>query len=126
GICCLVPNQKFSRNINLRRIVDSYLEHGRIIVFGNDGAPEVYLTSADWMNRNINRRIETTFPVEDEDIKKELFDIMDLQLRDNVSARLINENLENIPIVADGMEPIRAQWDTYKMLIEKETRLDRK
>lgn len=122
GICCLVPNQKFSRNINLRRIVDSYLEHGRIIVFGNDGAPEVYLTSADWMNRNINRRIETTFPVEDEDIKKELYDILDLQLRDNVSARLINENLENIPIVADGMEPIRAQWDTYKMLIEKETR----
>lgn len=122
GICCLVPNQKFSRNINLRRIVDSYLEHGRIIVFGNNGDPEVYLTSADWMNRNINRRIETTFPVEDEDIKKELFDILDLQLRDNVSARLINENLENIPIVADGMEPIRAQWDTYKMLIEKETR----
>ncbi len=122
GICCLVPNQKFSRNINLRRIVDSYLEHGRIIVFGNDGAPEVYLTSADWMNRNINRRIETTFPVENEEIKKELFDILDLQLRDNVSARLINENLENIPIVADGMEPIRAQWDTYKMLIEKETR----
>ncbi len=117
-----MPNQKFSRNINLSRIVDSYLEHGRIIVFGNDGAPEVYLTSADWMNRNINRRIETTFPVEDEDIKKELFDILDLQLRDNVSARLINENLENIPIVADGMEPIRAQWDTYKMLIEKETR----
>lgn len=122
GICCLVPNQKFSRNINLRRIVDSYLEHGRIIVFGNNGDPEVYLTSADWMNRNINRRIETTFPVEDEDIKKELFDILGLQLRDNVSARLINENLENIPIVADGMEPIRAQWDTYKMLIEKETR----
>ena len=122
GICCLVPNQKFSRNINLRRIVDSYLEHGRIIVFGNNGDPEVYLTSADWMNRNINRRIETTFPVEDEDIKKEIFDILDLQLRDNVSARLINENLENIPIVADGMEPIRAQWDTYKMLIEKETR----
>lgn len=122
GICCLVPNQKFSRNINLRRIVDSYLEHGRIIVFGNNGDPEVYLTSADWMNRNINRRIETTFPLEDEDIKKELFDILDLQLRDNVSARLINENLENIPIVADGMEPIRAQWDTYKMLIEKETR----
>src|SRR5690606_23508928 len=80
GICCLVPNQKFSRNINLRRIVDSYLEHGRIIVFGNNGDPEVYLTSADWMNRNINRRIETTFPVEDEDIKKELFDILDLQL----------------------------------------------
>lgn len=122
GICCLVPNQKFSRNINLRRIVDSYLEHGRIIVFGNNGDPEVYLTSADWMNRNINRRIETTFPLEDEDIKKELFDILDLQLRDNVSARMINENLENIPIVADGMEPIRAQWDTYKMLIEKETR----
>lgn len=122
GICCLVPNQKFSRNINLRRIVDSYLEHGRIIVFGNNGDPEVYLTSADWMNRNINRRIETTFPLENEEIKKELFDILDLQLRDNVSARLINENLENIPIVADGLKPVRAQWDTYKMLIEKETR----
>jgi polyphosphate kinase len=123
GICCLVPNQKFSRNINLRRIVDSYLEHGRIIVFGNNGDPEVYLTSADWMNRNINRRIETTFPLEDEDIKKELFDILDLQLRDNVSARLINENLENIPIVADGLKPVRAQWDTYKMLFDKEPKV---
>lgn len=123
GICCLVPNQKFSRNINLRRIVDSYLEHGRIIVFGNNGDPEVYLTSADWMNRNINRRIETTFPLENEEIKEELFDILDLQLRDNVSARLITENLENIPIVADGLKPVRAQWDTYKMLFDKEPKV---
>ena len=75
------------------------------------------------MNRNINRRIETTFPLEDEDIKKELFDILDLQLRDNVSARLINENLENIPIVADGLKPVRAQWDTYKMLFDKEPKV---
>lgn len=120
GICCLVPNQPFSKNIRVLRIVDSYLEHARMWVFGNNGKREVFLTSADWMNRNVMRRIETTFPIEDERIQEELFDIINLQLRDNVKARMLNEHLGHDPVDTGDSEPVRAQWDTYKMLADRE------
>lgn len=120
GICCLVPNQPFSKNIRVLRIVDSYLEHARMWVFGNNGKREVFLTSADWMNRNVMRRIETTFPIEDERIQEELFDIINLQLRDNVKARMLNEHLGHEPVDTGDSEPVRAQWDTYKMLADRE------
>lgn len=122
GICCLVPSQSFSKNIRIIRIVDSYLEHARIWMFRNNGEKKLFMTSADWMNRNINRRIEIAFPITDEQIKKEVFDILDLQLRDNVKARLINEQLENVAIIKSPEEkPVRAQWDTFKMLASKES-----
>ncbi len=120
GVCSVVPNQRFSKNIRIIRIVDSHLEHARLLIFGNGGKRELFLTSADWMNRNIIRRIETTFPIEDEDIINEIGDIIDLQLRDNVSARLINEKLDNLAIESKGLPRVRAQWDTYKMLKDKE------
>ncbi len=123
GICCLVPNQPFSKNIRLIRLVDSYLEHARIWVFGNDGNKEMFLTSADWLNRNINRRIETAFPVEDDGIKQEILSILDLQLRDNVKARRIDENLRNVIPNTDSEVKIRAQHDTYEMLLEKNNEL---
>ena len=63
GICCLVPNRPFSANIKVTRIVDMFLEHSRIWYFYNDGEEELFLTSADWMRRNLNRRIETAFPI---------------------------------------------------------------
>jgi polyphosphate kinase len=85
---------------------------------------EVFLTSADWMNRNVMRRIETTFPVEDEEIVEEIFDIINLQLRDNVKARLINERLGHDRIEVGNAEPVRAQWDTFKMLASKEPDFD--
>jgi len=85
GICCLVPDKEgLSENISVIRIVDRYLEHGRIFLFENDGQPEVYMGSADWMNRNIYSRIEVCFPIYDVELKKMLIKIINLQLNDNV------------------------------------------
>jgi polyphosphate kinase len=117
SICCLIPNQTYSANIRLVRIVDSFLEHARIWVFGKN-KKEMYLTSGDWLNRNLNRRIELAFPIEDDDLRQEIIDILDLQLTDNVKARTINENLENIKPFSEIKTPVRAQWDTYRMIAE--------
>ena len=88
GICCLIPGVAgLSDNINVKRIVDRYLEHGRIFVFHNIGIQEVYLGSADWMNRNIYRRVEVCFPVYDEAIKAELLQLVDIQLEDEDDGR---------------------------------------
>ena len=86
GICCLVPDQPYSRNIRVTRIVDMFLEHARIWYFYNEGQDELFLTSADWMRRNLNRRIETAFPILDPEIKQEVIDILHIQLQDNVKA----------------------------------------
>ena len=95
GICCLVPGQPYSANIRITRIVDMFLEHSRIWYFYNDGKEDVYLTSADWMRRNLNRRIETAFPILVPEIKQEVIDILKIQMRDNVKACLIDEQLHN-------------------------------
>ncbi|TCC97063.1 polyphosphate kinase 1 [Pedobacter hiemivivus] len=85
GICCLLPGKTgLSENISVTRIVDRYLEHGRIFVFENNGNPEVFMGSADWMNRNIYSRIEVCFPVYNEELKELLLRIINLQLNDNV------------------------------------------
>src|SRR5205823_408092 len=98
SVCCLIPGVKgMSENIIITRIVDRYLEHGRIFIFHNDGGTEVYMGSADWMNRNVYRRIEVCFPVLDEKIKQEMIDIINIQLSDNVQAVTVDELLENIP-----------------------------
>ncbi|MCP9749795.1 polyphosphate kinase 1 [Ferruginibacter sp. HRS2-29] len=100
SICRLVPGIKGqSENIVIKRIVDRYLEHGRVFVFGNNGRPEVFMGSADWMNRNIYRRIEVCFPVYDENIREQLRHILDLQWRDNVQAVYINKELDNKPVM---------------------------
>ncbi|TKC05935.1 polyphosphate kinase 1 [Pedobacter frigoris] len=84
GICCLVPGVTgLSENISVTRIVDRYLEHGRIFVFENNGNQEVFMGSADWMNRNIYSRIEVCFPLYDEDLKSIVMKIINLQLNDN-------------------------------------------
>nr|WP_321410706.1 polyphosphate kinase 1 [uncultured Carboxylicivirga sp.] len=119
GICCLVPDKSYSRNIRVLRLVDSYLEHPRIWVFGNDGQKEMFLSSADWLNRNINRRIETAFPIENDDLKNEILDILEMQLKDNVKVRRIDANLNNILDPSDR-PPLRAQVSTYKYLLEKD------
>nr|WP_121272354.1 polyphosphate kinase 1 [Pedobacter schmidteae] len=85
GICCLIPGvDGLSENITVTRIVDRYLEHGRIFVFENNGQPEVFMGSADWMNRNIYSRIEVCFPVYDAQLKELIIKIINLQLNDNV------------------------------------------
>lgn len=119
GICCLVPGQPYSRNIRITRIVDMFLEHARIWYFYNDGKEEVYLTSADWMRRNLNRRIETAFPILDPEIKQEIIRIVQIQLSDNVKACLIDDQLRNNFKYDERPEKVRSQLAIYAYLKEK-------
>ncbi len=119
GICCLVPNQPYSKNITVTRIVDAYLEHARVWYFFNGGEEDIYLTSADWMQRNLHRRIEVAFPIYTESLKRQIIDILKIQLEDNQSAVWIDENLQNVfkrdTAPADA-PPVRAQQAIYEYL----------
>ena len=109
SICCLIPGVKgMSENIVIRRIVDRYLEHGRIFIFNNNSNRLVFMGSSDWMNRNIYRRIEVCFPVYEEKMKMIIERIVDIQLKDNVQAVTLNQNLENVFLSPDGI-PVRSQ-----------------
>ncbi|MFN3307168.1 MAG: polyphosphate kinase 1, partial [Candidatus Kapaibacteriota bacterium] len=95
GICCLVPGLKgLSENIEVRSILGRFLEHSRIFMFGNNGNTEVYLSSADWMTRNLHRRIELMYPVEDPKIKAELIKILELYWKDNTKSWRLLSNGE--------------------------------
>ncbi len=103
SICCLAPGvEKQSENITVRRIVDRYLEHARVFVFHNDGAPEYYMGSADWMNRNLNSRIEVVFPIYDRTLAAEIGKILDLQLEDGKKAVHVNSDLQNERVNTNG------------------------
>ena len=96
GICCLVPQVKgLSENIQVRSIIDRFLEHARVYIFCNNGQEKMYLASADWMTRNLDRRIEIVFPVYASDVYQELRKIIDFQLADNTKARIIDTELNN-------------------------------
>lgn len=117
GMCCLVPGQEgFSKNITVRSIVDRYLEHARVWIFGNGGEEQIYLSSADFMTRNIDRRVEVGFPIYDEAIKKEIRTIINIQLKDNTKAREINQYNNNRYIGAQSKIRHRAQVDIYNYL----------
>ncbi len=124
GICCLIPNQPYSKNIRITRIVDSYLEHSRVWYFHNLGEADVYLTSADWMTRNLHRRIEVAIPIIDEKIKKEITDILNIQLMDNTSAVWLDENLNNIFKTRGENKPVRSQQATYEYLKDADEAID--
>lgn len=97
GICCLVPGIKgISENITVISIVGQLLEHSRIFMFENAGDPKIYLGSADWMPRNLDRRVELVFPVEDDGLKHRLFSILDMLLKDNVNSRIQLPNTKYI------------------------------
>ncbi|MEL6192329.1 MAG: polyphosphate kinase 1 [Bacteroidota bacterium] len=114
GICCLRPGVKgMSENITITRIVDRYLEHARIFHFHNDGDSEVYIGSADWMDRNLNRRVEVVFPIYHKDAKEQIMHIVNLQFQDNVKAVRLDSDLNNIHVPADPANPVRAQLDSY-------------
>lgn len=116
GICRLVAGvENQSTNITVKRIIDRYLEHGRIFIFHNNGNKKIFLGSSDWMNRNIYRRIEVCFPVYDEQIRKEILTIIDLQWRDNVQAVYISSDQTNSPVEEAG-EPVRSQEAIYHYL----------
>ncbi len=121
GFTCLIPGLKnLSENIYITSIVDRYLEHGRIYIFENDGDELMFFGSADWMNRNLDRRIEVIAPVEDPAVQAEFRDILNLQLRDNVKARIQDEEESNTYVKSKkGEKEIRSQYEIYKYLKEK-------
>ena len=114
GICSLIPGiQGMSENIEAISIVDNYLEHSRVFIFANNGEPEVFISSADFMTRNLDGRVEVTCPIYDEDIKKELIDTFNVGWKGNVKARYHSEKFDNKYRVR-GQNPIfRAQLETY-------------
>lgn len=113
GICSLVPNQVgYSENIEVISIIDRYLEHARIYYFYNNGEDQLYLSSADWMTRNLFYRIECAFPIYDAQLRKEIKDFLDIQLKDNVKARIIDGKLTNA-YKENNASPWRSQHRLY-------------
>ncbi|MFZ4521096.1 MAG: RNA degradosome polyphosphate kinase, partial [Bacteroidales bacterium] len=116
GICTLVPGiPGLSENIEAISIVDRFLEHARILVFCNGGDNQYYITSADWMVRNFDNRIEVATPIFDPEIRAQLCKMLDLQLSDNVKARVIGPDKQNEYKKTDGPE-IRSQLEIYNYL----------
>ena len=114
GIGCLVPGQPgLSENIPQRGLVDRYLEHSRVYVFAHGGEEKVYVSSADWMTRNLDRRVEVAFPIFDEALRAEVRHLLDLQRHDTVKARDFENNFIQ---PAAGAKPLRAQEATYAWL----------
>lgn len=119
GVCCLVPGVKgMSENIEAISIVDKFLEHPRIFIFGNNGDSKIYISSADWMTRNLDNRVEVGCPIYDEDIKQELLDTFEMSWNDNVKARVFNETQDN-PYRKNGNAKIRSQFAMYDYYLEK-------
>jgi polyphosphate kinase len=117
-LCMLTENKKFRRPIRAISIIDEYLEHARVWVFHNRGKEKVYISSADWMLRNLEHRVEATCPILDHEIKKELIDIINIQLQDNVKARWLDNDLSN-EYVRTTRKKVRAQVETYNYLYKK-------
>ena len=119
GICSLRPGIKgLSENIEVHSIVDKFLEHTRVMIFGNGGNEKFYISSGDWMQRNLNRRVEVAVPIYDEEIKAELKDFFNIQWRDNSKARVIDaKQLNNYRSI--GQRKFRAQTTLEKYYMKK-------
>src|SRR5882724_1443800 len=116
GICCLRPEEAgLSENIRVISIVDHYLEHARIFCFENAGEPEYLLASADWMPRNLDRRVEIAFPVLDPALQAQVRQILEVQLADTVKARRILGDGASVRMPADGRPPVRSQERLYEL-----------
>ncbi|TWI92416.1 polyphosphate kinase 1 [Chitinophaga japonensis] len=114
SICCLQPGLPESKGITVTRIVDRFLEHARVFLFHNDGQEEVYMGSADWMNRNLHRRIEVCFPVQDPLLQEQVKEIIRLQLADNTNAVLLDQEIRNVPVPPPGPgEAVNAQTSIH-------------
>lgn len=114
GICCLVPGVKgLSENIEAISIVDRFLEHSRVFIFYHGGREKIYLSSADWMTRNLSYRIETAFPILDSKLRREIKDYINIQLSDNVKSRLLDPALLNEYYKNGSDMAIRSQVETY-------------
>lgn len=119
GVCCLIPGVNgMSENIRVISVVDKFLEHPRVYIFENDGDPQMYISSADWMTRNIDNRVEVACPILDKDLQQELLDTFMISWKDNVKARLVNTKNQNV-FVSNQEKAIRSQWATYAYFKEK-------
>ena len=121
GIFCMFSqNAKFPVPVKAVSIVDEYLEHARVWIFHNNGKEKIFISSADWMVRNLDHRVEASCPILDPEIRKELKDIINIQLKDNIKARVLDNELTNdrVPAV-DEEEKIRSQYETYFYLHNK-------
>lgn len=122
GICCLIPGVKgMSENIEVISVVDRYLEHPRVYHFTNGGTQKIYISSADFMTRNIENRVEVAAPIYDTDLQRQIADVFDIIWNDNVKARRLNGSTQNAFIKKDSV-PIRSQFeifDYYKKEVEK-------
>nr|WP_299345089.1 polyphosphate kinase 1 [Allomuricauda sp.] len=115
GVCCLIPGvEDMSENIEAISVVDKFLEHPRLFIFGNDGDPNIYISSADWMTRNLDFRVEVGCPIYDPDIKQELLDTFEISWQDNMKARIFSEKQDNAYRVRHEGDPqIRSQFALY-------------
>ncbi|MBB6609906.1 polyphosphate kinase 1 [Pontibacter sp. Tf4] len=113
GICCLQPGVKgLSENITVQGIVDRYLEHARVYIFHNNGNEKYYIASADWMTRNLDRRVEVAFPLYQQNLVEQVRTIIDLQRSDNTKSR----HVDNSYVQTSSDDSIRAQYATYNYL----------
>ena len=119
GVCCLIPGVKgMSENINLISIVDKFLEHPRVMIFGEEGDEKVFISSSDWMTRNLDNRVEVTCPIYDSDVKKEIIETYTICWNDNVKAREITAAQDNAYRENDDA-PLRSQFATYDYYLNK-------
>lgn len=118
--CMLTESAKYIKPVKAISIVDEYLEHARVWIFHNGGQEKIFISSADWMIRNLDHRVEASCPILDPVIQKELKDILNIQLHDNVKARVLDNNLSNnyVPL-EDGAPRVRSQYETYFYLHNK-------
>ncbi|HEY0677730.1 MAG TPA: polyphosphate kinase 1 [Chitinophagaceae bacterium] len=120
GIFCMYSeNKKFLHPVRAISIVDEYLEHARVFIFHNGGDEKVYISSADWMVRNLDHRVEVTCPVFDDNIKKVIRTILEIQMKDNVKARILDNELSNKYVTDNSLEKVRSQIDIYNYLYQK-------
>lgn len=117
--CALVDHKKFNTKPRAISIVDEYLEHARVMIFHNGGNEKVFISSADWMVRNIDHRIEAAVPILDKSIQAELQDIIHIQLQDNVKARVLDSDLLNNYVPSVSKKKLRSQIETYLYLQQK-------
>ncbi|NOH54749.1 polyphosphate kinase 1 [Vibrio coralliilyticus] len=125
GMCSLVPGvEGVSENIKIISIVDRFLEHPRVIITHNDGDPQVYISSADWMTRNIDYRIEVAAPVRDQRLKQRIIDIINIHFTDTVKARWIDKEMSNTYVPRGNRKKVRSQIAIYDYLknVEKQTK----
>lgn len=117
GICCLIPGHKsMSENIKVISIVDRFLEHTRFMIFNNNNDNKVFISSADWMTRNLDNRVEVTCPILQEDLKKEILDIFNIYWSDNIKARLVNNNSKS---QSKSLKSFRSQQKMYNYYLNK-------